>query len=184
MSYKEDLLLFSALLLIISGAVYVTGTVKLPGTQNVQLPDFDNDKPSQNRYKVNTEVTIDYGTLTGFQVKTGSFSYGTSECGVLNCGLSFAGTPQPLAFFGVDNVKADVKLMRGNVVVAQVKDKKLGELGALNTKKVSQSFSNIPSGDYTVRYHFTYYCSLCQSIKGKLSKTSEFQISVPDNGAR
>lgn len=170
----RDLAVFVGITLILFSGAYAVGLVDMPGT--IQLPNFGggDDTTEDPRYVVSTSVEVE-GLLSGARPVDSSFEYDTERCG-LSCSLSFADTPQPLAFFGADNLNMQISLVNSeDVKVAEV-DKFVGEVANLETVEVRQSFSNVKPGSYSVEYVLTGEGSSGNELEQTLTK----DIRVPE----
>jgi len=170
MGLQSDLILFSGLLIIFSGIAFAAGVIDFPGTGEIRLPD---DGDQQKTYALETSIDV-RGKIIDAELDKESFSYDTSECGVINCGgLSF--TETPLFAFGADNVEVTVALYNSQGQKVGEANKYLGDVEFTQTEAVDQRFTNIPAGDYTVEYILDG-----QASYGDVRYEQSFNIQVPE----
>lgn len=163
----KDLVLFSSI--VLASGVLVFGS----GALNIPVLDDIISQPSvtpEDKYKLTTEVTANTAGIAD-----NSFKYKTVEASRF---LSVTGNGFSLNFIGVRSVEMEYVLKDGEGQVVASGSKRLGDIGAFQSKTVSFETNNLESGEYSVQYIAKYEkCGLigCSDQTDSLSKT----VSVP-----
>lgn len=159
-------------------AIGMVGGVGLPGS--VQLPNLadligldDHTGQESARYKVTTSIDVTTRTNGAF-IESSSFKYDTNRCTV--CSLSFT-QGRSLAFLGADNLMMKITVTDSNGTKYVEVSKTIGEMKGYKTTTVDYSFSNIPSGNYNIKYHLTGKGSL---LGQPIDKTVTKSFRVPE----
>lgn len=158
----SDILLFSAIVLLIVGGSSIAFGAELPGGVG---------DGSEAKYNVEGSITLE-GTSDGAQILGNSFSYDTPQSAL---GLSFVGPNSDLSFTGAENVDVSILMRNSDGQVVDRTTKTIEELPVTDQETVDFRFPRKPSGDYTLEFDANFECTL---ITYGCTNTDSFETSV------
>lgn len=180
MGLKNDLPLLAGLVLILSGTVFATGNAGLPGIGVFDNP-FDDivstdpeTNPENQTYDIVASATLD-STFSGAMGLKG-FSYQTPESGL---SLSIADTGD-LSLGGADAVRVTTKVTNTDTDRVFLENtKRFGELPASDTEVVDTKVTNVPAGNYEIKYTVAYNPKYAAIEDPDNQFTETYDIQVP-----
>lgn len=165
MANLKDIVLF--LSIVVASGIMLFGT----GVIDSNILDNIVSNPSvtpEDKYKLTSEVTANTDGIAD-----NSFKYKTEKASSF---LSVTGNGFSLSFVGAKNVEMEYVLKNSDSQVVASGSKRLGDIGAFQSKSVSFETNNLVSGEYSVEYVAKYEkCGLigCSDQTDSLRKTVE-----------
>lgn len=180
MGLKKDLPLIFGMLILLTGVVYASGNAGLPGIGVFDNPfddiistDPDTD-PEEQTYDIVTSATLD-STFSGAMGLKG-FSYQTPESGITLSVLDGSA----LSLGGADAVRVTTTVTNidtGKVFLENTK--RFGELPASETEVVNTKVTNVPAGNYQIKYVVSYNPKYASVEDPDNQFTETYNMQVP-----